>query len=74
MAGDKITILEQLDINGGCLDGNGSATDGYLMRSGQKMGSYYECIWDPNSAKCRLMNNCGKPDRDSLLELHDLFT
>jgi len=114
MAGEKITILEQLDINGGCLDGSGNATDGYLMRGGREMESHYECTWDlyssipelmrkdpdevfsspepelvsnpdpdrtvlrelrdinqwdPNSAKCRLMSNCGEPDRDPLLGL-----
>lgn len=112
MAGEKITILEELDINGGCLDGSGNATDGYLMRGGREMEGHYECTWDlfssipelmrkdpnevplspnpelvsnpdqtvlkkirdvnqwdPNSAKCRLMSNCGVPDRDPLLGL-----
>jgi len=112
MAGDKITILEQLDVNGGCLDGSGNAKDGYIMRGGREMEAHYECTWDlfsfipdlqrkessepfpsptpelvpnskqsvlkrirdinqwdPNSAKCRLMSNCGKPDRDSSLGL-----
>lgn len=112
MAGDKITILEQLDVNGGCLDGSGNATDGYIMRGGREMEAHYECTWDlfsfipdlmrknpdeaptnpnpelvsnpeqtvlkrirdinqwdPNSAKCRLMSECGKPDRDTSLGL-----
>lgn len=108
MAGDKITILEQLDINGGCLDGSGNATDGYIMRGGREMEAHYECTWDlysfipdlmtkvnddgttelvpdpsntvlktirdvnqwdPNSSKCRLMSNCGEPDRDPSLGL-----
>lgn len=112
MAGDKITILEQLDVNGGCLDGSGNAIDGYVMRGGREMEAHYECTWDlfsfipdlmrkesgkafpspkpelvsnpeqtvlkrirdinqwdPNSAKCRLMSNCGEPDRDPTLGL-----
>ncbi|MES0490849.1 MAG: oleate hydratase, partial [Leptospirales bacterium] len=112
MPGKKITILEQLDINGGCLDGSGNAIDGYLMRGGREMESHYECTWnlfsyipelmrknpdkifagkepelvanpnktvlkevrdvnawDPNSAKCRLMSDCGKPDRKPSLGL-----
>lgn len=46
MAGEKITILEQLDINGGCLDGSGNAIDGYIMRGGREMEAHYECTWD----------------------------
>ncbi len=46
MAGEKITILEQLDVNGGCLDGSGNATDGYIMRGGREMETHYECTWD----------------------------
>lgn len=112
MAGDKITILEQLEVNGGSLDGSGNAIDGYIMRGGREMESHYECTWDlfsfipdlmrkdaeevfsspkpelvsnpnqtvlkrirdinqwdPNSAKCRLMSNCGEPDRDPKLGL-----
>lgn len=112
MAGEAITILEQLDVNGGCLDGSGNAIDGYIMRGGREMEAHYECTWDlfsfipdlmrkdngeafpstkpelvsnpnqtvlkrirdinqrdPNSAKCRLMSNCGEPDRESSLGL-----
>lgn len=112
MAAEKITILEQLDINGGCLDGSGNAIDGYIMRGGREMEVHYECTWDlfsfipdlmrkdpdelftspepelvpnpdqtvlkrirdinqwdPNSSKCRLMSNCGEPDRDPSLGL-----
>lgn len=112
MAGEKITILEQLDVNGGSLDGSGNAIDGYIMRGGREMEAHYECTWDlfsfipdlmrkdpdelfssqepelvsnpnqtvlktirdinqwdPNASKCRLMSNCGKPDRDPSLGL-----
>ena len=112
MAGEKITILEQLEVNGGSLDGSGNAIDGYIMRGGREMEVHYECTWDlfsfipdlkrketgevfpspkpelvsnpeqtvlkrirdinqwdPNSAKCRLMSNCGEPDRDPKLGL-----
>lgn len=112
MAGEKITILEQLDVTGGCLDGSGNAIDGYIMRGGREMEAHFECTWDlfsfipdlmrkdpnemptnpkpelvpnpeqtvlksirdinqwdPNSSKCRLMSNCGEPDRDSSLGL-----
>lgn len=112
MAGEKITILEQLDVNGGCLDGSGNDMDGYIMRGGREMEAHYECTWDlfsfipdlmrkkpnekptnpkpelisnpeqtvlkrirdinqwdPNSSKCRLISNCGEPDRDSSLGL-----
>ena len=112
MSGEQITILEQLDVNGGCLDGSGNAVDGYIMRGGREMEAHYECTWDlfsfipdlkrkhvdapfpnpkpelesdpdrtvlkrirdinqwdPNSSKCRLMSNCGEPDRETDLGL-----
>lgn len=46
MTGDQITILEQLDVVGGALDGSGNAIDGYLVRGGREMEEHYECLWD----------------------------
>jgi oleate hydratase len=44
--GCDITILEQLDILGGSLDGSGSAQDGYVLRGGRMLESQYRCTFD----------------------------
>ncbi len=44
--GRNITILEQLDILGGSLDGPGSAKDGYVLRGGRMFESKYQCTYD----------------------------
>lgn len=44
--GENITFLEELDVQGGSLDGAGNATDGYIMRGGREMITTYENFWD----------------------------
>lgn len=43
---NNITILEQSNIEGGCLDGSGNAEEGYIVRGGREMEQHYECTWD----------------------------
>lgn len=43
---ENITILEQLHVEGGSLDGAGNATDGYVIRGGREMDMTYENLWD----------------------------
>lgn len=42
----NITFLEQLSITGGSMDGQGNATDGYMVRGGREMDFTYENLWD----------------------------
>lgn len=44
MPGENITILEELDVKGGSLDGSGDAETGYIMRGGREMETHYECF------------------------------
>lgn len=44
--GQNITILEQSDKIGGCLDGAGSAEAGYVLRGGRMFESKYVCTFD----------------------------
>ena len=44
--GQDITILEQLDILGGSLDGSGSAEAGYVLRGGRMFESQYRCTFE----------------------------
>lgn len=46
MPGENITILEELDVKGGSLDGSGDAETGYIMRGGREMETHYECFYD----------------------------
>ena len=44
--GEDITILEELDVLGGSLDGSGDAAAGYSMRGGRMFTTdNYECTW-----------------------------
>jgi oleate hydratase len=45
MRGVDITILEQLDIIGGSLDGAGSPETGYVLRGGRMLESKYLCTF-----------------------------
>ena len=45
MRGQNITILEQLDVLGGSLDGAGSAESGYVLRGGRMIESKYLCTY-----------------------------
>lgn len=42
----NITILESQNIEGGALDGAGTAKDGYIVRGGREMEMTYQNFWD----------------------------
>ncbi|MGW5141221.1 oleate hydratase [Nocardia beijingensis] len=46
MPGDKITILEQLKLPGGALDGIREPKKGFVIRGGREMENHFECLWD----------------------------
>ncbi|GAB2646526.1 oleate hydratase [Gordonia jinhuaensis] len=46
MPGDKITILEELKLPGGALDGIKEPKKGFVIRGGREMENHFECLWD----------------------------
>ncbi|WP_137863014.1 MULTISPECIES: oleate hydratase [unclassified Sphingomonas] len=46
MAGEDITILDAMHIEGGSLDGAGNPEDGYIIRGGREMNWNYDNLWD----------------------------
>ena len=46
LPGDKITILERLDLPGGALDGIRKPKKGFVIRGGREMEDHMECLWD----------------------------
>ena len=46
MPGERIHILEELELTGGSLDGILDNTRGYIMRGGREMENHFECLWD----------------------------
>jgi oleate hydratase len=46
MDGKNITVLENLEVLGGSMDGSGDAQKGFLVRGGREMEEHYECSWD----------------------------
>merc|ERR1712230_86213 len=46
MPGKNITILEELDLPGGALDGIDEPEKGFVIRGGREMESHFECLWD----------------------------
>lgn len=46
VAGERITILEELDIPGGALDGLEVPDKGFVIRGGREMEEHFECLWD----------------------------
>lgn len=44
--GQNITILEEIGMIGGSLDGAGSPGDGYVLRGGRMLESKYRCTFD----------------------------
>ncbi|KAJ9419350.1 myosin-crossreactive antigen [Fusarium oxysporum f. sp. lycopersici 4287] len=46
MPGKNITILEELKIPGGALDGIKEPEKGFVIRGGREMDSHFECLWD----------------------------
>ncbi|WP_282837460.1 oleate hydratase [Microbacterium flavum] len=46
MAGDRITIIEELMLPGGALDGIKYPDKGFVIRGGREMEDHMECLWD----------------------------
>jgi oleate hydratase len=46
MLGNRITILEQLQLPGGALDGIKEPEKGFVIRGGREMEEHFECLWD----------------------------
>ncbi|MCV2395751.1 oleate hydratase [Actinotalea sp. M2MS4P-6] len=46
MPGEKITILERLELPGGALDGIKEPERGFVIRGGREMEDHFECLWD----------------------------
>lgn len=46
MPGNRITILERLQLPGGALDGIKEPERGFVIRGGREMEEHFECLWD----------------------------
>ena len=46
MSGNRIHILEAMDVAGGACDGIFAPGRGYVMRGGREMENHFECLWD----------------------------
>ena len=46
MKGERIHILEELDIPGGACDGIKNSEKGFIIRGGREMENHFECLWD----------------------------
>ena len=46
MNGEKVHLLEKLDLAGGSCDGRKDVTKGFYMRGGREMDNHFECMWD----------------------------
>ncbi len=46
MKGEKVHLLEKLDLAGGSCDGRKDITKGFYMRGGREMDNHFECMWD----------------------------
>lgn len=46
VAGDRIHLLEKLDLAGGSCDGRKDITKGFFMRGGREMDNHFEVMWD----------------------------
>lgn len=44
--GEKIHLLEKLDLVGGSCDGRKDINKGFYMRGGREMDNHFECMWD----------------------------
>lgn len=45
-SGSDIILIEGGEVNGGALDGAGSAAQGYLIRGGRMHEAHFVCTWD----------------------------
>jgi oleate hydratase len=68
MDGKNITVLENLGVMGGAMDGSGDAENGFLVRGGREMEEHYECSWDLFSHIPTLEN----PSRTVLEDLREV--
>lgn len=46
MPAENITILEEMSVEGGSMDGAGNPDDGYIVRGGREMNWNYDTLWD----------------------------
>ena len=46
MNGERIHLLEKLDLAGGSCDGRKDITKGFFMRGGREMDNHFEVMWD----------------------------
>ncbi|MCX8128478.1 MAG: oleate hydratase [Clostridia bacterium] len=46
MKGERIHILEELNIAGGACDGINDPQKGFIIRGGREMENHFECLWD----------------------------
>ncbi len=46
ISGDRIHLLEKLDLAGGSCDGKKDVTKGFYMRGGREMDNHFEVMWD----------------------------
>lgn len=46
MPPENITILEEMAVEGGSMDGSGNPEDGYIVRGGREMNWNYDTLWD----------------------------
>ena len=46
MPGENITVLEELPLPGGGVDGIKDQKLGYIIRGGREMENHFECLWD----------------------------
>ncbi len=44
--GERVHLLEKLDLAGGSCDGRKDVTKGFYMRGGREMDNHFECMWD----------------------------
>ncbi|WP_026508591.1 oleate hydratase [Butyrivibrio sp. MC2013] len=44
--GERIHLLEKIDLAGGSCDGRRDITKGFYMRGGREMDNHFECMWD----------------------------
>ena len=44
--GERIHLLEKLDLAGGSCDGRKDFRKGFYMRGGREMDNHFECMWD----------------------------
>ena len=46
MKGERIHLLEKLELAGGSCDGRKDVTKGFFMRGGREMDNHFEVMWD----------------------------